>query len=263
MPRKPAKIQHVKRKAIPHVIKSTTMKITAIISLYNSGRWLHNRINNLMETDTYKRGELFIYAVNAQSPDPRDDQIANQYAGRDKFHYEIINPCTVYGAWNHAIKKTSTPFITNANADDINSPDCYDKLIAACEAHDALVAYSDWYVLTQENQPWRPGKMDAGPDHCGQYNPDKNQLSCGHFPVWRRDLHDKVGYFDPSLKALGDADLWLRAWRMGYRNFFYFGEHLGGYLWRNGDNLWHRVDDATRASEWEKVFSRPPGKLDF
>jgi Glycosyltransferases involved in cell wall biogenesis len=105
MPRSKQEIKLHKQRV--HSIKKTMdLKITAIISLYNSGRWLQNRINNLMSTTTYRKGELLIYCVNAQSPDPNDDQIANKYAGHPNFHYEILpEPCTVYAAWNHAIRK--------------------------------------------------------------------------------------------------------------------------------------------------------------
>lgn len=240
------------------------LKITAIVSLYNSGRWLHNRIHNLMSTTSYRKGELLIYCVNAQSPDPQDDQIANKFAGYTNFHYEILpQTCTVYAAWNHAIKKTDTKYLTNANADDITAPDAYDKLIHAIESTDSILAYSDWLITSQENQQWKPGEIIGNVEHLGHYNPEGGQLSCGHFPVWCRSLHEKVGYFDPNMKALGDADLWFRAWKMGVRNFTYYGEPLGGYLWRSGQNLWHRVPDDSRAKEWTTLFSRQPVKLDF
>jgi hypothetical protein len=117
--------------------------------------------------------------------------------------------------------------------------------------------------MSIENQTWVPGQLQGNVEHIGYYNPENGQLSCGHFPVWKRELHDKVGYFDPTMKALGDADLWFRAWKMGIKNFHYYGEPLGGYLWRSGQNLWHRVDDGTRHQEWQKLFSRQPIKLDF
>lgn len=239
-------------------------RLTAIISLFNSGRWLHNRIRNLMETTLYQKGELLIFAVNSQSPDPQDDAIANQYAGKPNFHYEIQHEKTsCYGSWNYAIQKTNTTYLTNANTDDIIAPDAYDKLIHAIETTGSLLAYPDWYLVVEENQSWNQAQQKGQLDRIGHYNPDRDQMSCGHFPIWKREIHDKVGLFDPSFKALGDAELWYRLWITGHRNFLYYGEPLGGYLWRYGQNLWHRVDDPTRAKEWEKLHATKPGKLNF
>jgi O-antigen biosynthesis protein len=239
----------------------TTMKITALVSLFNSSRWLRNRIQNLLETDAYRRGELLIFMLNCQSHDVGDDAIAVQYAGVPRVHYEVYHePCSVYAAWNYMIRRTITPYLTNANTDDVVAPDAYTKLMAACEASGSILAYPDWYVTNQENQRW---PINGWLDQNGYYSPESGQLSCGHFPVWKRELHNQVGLFDPSFRALGDADLWFRAWRMGIRNFCYHGEPLGGYLWRNGQNLWHRVDDTARAAEWAKLFGRRNEKLDF
>lgn len=240
---------------------SKTPTLTAIVSLYNSGTWLHNRIDNLMKTSLYHRGQLLIFCVNAQSPDVNDDIIANSFSGRANFHYEVVPYMTVYGAWNHAIRKTDSEFITNANADDLVSPDCYETLISACVQSNAALAYCGWYSVHQSNMKWE--QISGFWNHVAYYNPLANQHSCGHMPVWRRSIHSQIGLFDPSFKALGDADLWFRCWMNNIRSFAPIDLPLGAYLWRNGENLWHKTDEGTRAKEWKIIANRQPGKLDF
>lgn len=238
---------------------SNKISLTAIVSLYNSGQWLRNRIENLLRTNIYRRNELLIYCVNASSSDPNDDAIPNEYSGIPNFHYEIIPQCTVYAAWNHAIKRVDTEFITNANADDIVSPDCYDILISACK--DSSLAYCGWYTVGIANMKWEEVKGTW--ENVTIYNPTANHHSCGHFPLWKRSIHDRVGLFDPSFKAIGDADLWWRCWVNNIRDFNPVDMPLGAYLWRFGSNLWHRTDEDTRKREWQTISSRQPGKLEF
>jgi len=237
-------------------------KLTALVSLYNSGQFLENRINNLANTTAYKQGDLLIYLINASSPDPDDDRIANKFAGMVNYTYEVIPHCTVYAAWNHAISKVKTPFITNANADDIIHPDAYTTMMKMCNQHHSVLAYCDWYMLDR-TQPWPDQGFNLPTHRAGQYNPQAGNMSCGHFPLWKRSIHDQIGLFDPWFKALGDADLWYRCWISSIKNFIYVSNTLGGYQWRGGDNLWHRTHEAIRHEEWKRIYGRQPGKLEI
>jgi hypothetical protein len=45
--------------------------------------------------------------------------------------------------------------------------------------------------------------------------------------MWRRNLHQIHGYFNPAFKSAGDYDFWLRV--AGERNFFHLPLMLGLY----------------------------------
>jgi hypothetical protein len=36
-------------------------------------------------------------------------------------------------------------------------------------------------------------------------------------PLWKKSLHDRIGFFDESYKTAADGDLWLRAAASGCR----------------------------------------------
>lgn len=234
-------------------------KLVAMVSVYNSSQWLRDRIINLMETKIYARGELTIYLANANSPSADDDTICNEYVGRSNIKYERIGDCTVYGAWNHMVKNSNEPYITNANSDDLVSPECYDFLIETCEERQSHLSFVDWVTIGDEVKKW---KDVAGPGNgVPAYNPTVDQYSCGHFPLWRRSLHDKIGFFDPWFKALGDADFWYRAWINEIRDFVPVGLQMAAYRWRDGQNLWNRTAEEQRTAEWERLRSRQPGQI--
>ena len=241
--------------------KMSDLKVTAMVSIYNSSRWLRARLTNLFETNAHKRGQLLIYCVNAQSPDPTDNLICESFAGYDNFHYEVIDFCTVYGAWNHIINRTSTKYLTNCNTDDLNAPNYFDEAIRTLEQTKSSIVHCDWYSIGPSINHWSEIRGTA--NNATYFNPDADLISCGHMPLWDRSVHDKVGLFDPWFKALGDADLWLRAWRNGIKDFEFLNAPLGAYRWRDGDNLWNRTEEGQRAAEWDRLRNRQPGKLTF
>lgn len=222
---------------------------SAIVSVYNSSQWLENRLNNLLESDL--GNDLQIICVNANSPDPKDHEILENYSKHERIKYIKLNErITVYAAWNLAIKESLSKYVTNANSDDIVAPNCYSKLVNALEScgKEYSFAYCSWYATDVPNQQWG-NKHSIDPNNPGYYAGKIENGTVGHFPLWRRCLHTKYGYFDESLKALGDAEWWARCFYIGKQKFCWVSEYLGIYLWRHGENLWNK---EITAEEWGK-----------
>lgn len=234
-------------------------KVVAMISLYKSGKWLRQRFDNLMQTKTWRRGDLLIYATNAESPDEADHSISLEYTVHRNFKYDRIADCSVYQTWAHIIRATNTEYITNANADDLIAPNAYDIMIEACEKSNAHLAYCGWHTIGEEVKHW--GQITGPGNPLSGFDPSRDLMSCGHFPLWSRKLHEKIGNFDGSFRAAGDADFWMRAWVNNIRDFVPVNMPLGGYRWRDGDNLWHRTAEDIRTREWATIHSRKPGRL--
>ena len=52
----------------------------------------------------------------------------------------------------------------------------------------------------------------------------------GPHPMWRRSVHETLGYFDPSFEVAGDYDFFIQlAWRFGA---LHIRENLGLYTQR-------------------------------
>jgi GT2 family glycosyltransferase len=219
-------------------------KLTAIISCYNSGEWLDNRINNLMQSSIVS--DMEIVCVNANSPDPRDDDIPQRYPVT---YFKLDDRISVYEAWNYAIERTNSTYIVNANSDDLVSPECYSKLAGVLDSGYDF-CYPSWFTTKVPNLKWGSHlpHVDFG-GKPGNYNGDLSRSGVGHFPMWRRSLHDKVGYFDGSFKALGDAEFWARCFFTANARFFWLNEMLAVYLWRDGLNLW---STSINSDEWSR-----------
>ena len=217
--------------------------LAVLVSCYNSGDWLENRLKNLLASTVVDR--MQIICVNANSPDQRDEDIPQKYPVT---YYRLAERVSVYEAWNYAIQKSDTTYVTNANTDDLVAPECYETLMSILD-NGADFAYPSWYTTHIPNLVWgeHHGKVDDS-GIPGQYCGNLDKSGVGHFPMWRRSLHDKLGYFKPEFNALGDAEFWARALHLAKAKFAWHPEMLAIYLWRNGENLWHR---SINEREWD------------
>jgi glycosyltransferase involved in cell wall biosynthesis len=222
-------------------------KLTVMVSIYNSGDWIENRIKNLLQSSMLK--DMEIWCVNAASPDERDDEIPRKFP--QVKYLKLMERITVYETWNYIIQNSKGTYITNANTDDLIHPKGYERLVKALdEAGPGFgFAYPSWMTTSVANQEW-PSIIKASKDgRPGNYAGNIEAAGVGHFPMWRRSLHQQVGLFDENYRALADADWWARCYHVAKTKFKWVDQYLGCYLWRNGDNLWHR---ETTPEEWKR-----------
>lgn len=93
------------------------VKLSFLISTYDSGQYLDRRLHNLLIGQTEQDIEVVI--VNPNSPGT-DDIIAQKWAAQDKrINYIYVPEREPYGtSWLRAWKAAKGEFVTNANADD-------------------------------------------------------------------------------------------------------------------------------------------------
>lgn len=221
-----------------------------MVSLYNSGDWISNRLQNLLQSDC--RDDMEVWCVNADSPDQRDHDIPQQFPVR---YVRLPARVNVYAAWNHIIQNSDSRFITNANSDDLIAPNGYSMLMNNLDAHgDGYgFAYPSWYCTDIPNQQWNSLRNIDQEGRPGDYHGNLDSGGVGHFPLWRRSLHERAGLFDDKFQALADADWWARCYFILGTKFIWINHWLAAYLWRNGDNLWHR---AINADEWDRYHHK-------
>ena len=137
---------------------------------------------------------------------------------------------TIYAAWNRGIKASRGTYLTNANADDRHRPDALEIMARTLDEHpDAGLVWANMYLTAVENQPFHA----ATPMGRSDWPPfDRRTLAVYNFvgpqPMWRRSLHDRHGWFDPSFEIAGDYEFWLRLAEQ--ERFLLIPEILGLYL---------------------------------
>ena len=143
----------------------------------------------------------------------------------------------VYNAWNIGIKNSTTEYVTNWNIDDIRHPINTKIKYDLLNNNPEYDLTYNWYVATtDENENFY--NIDLNKKEYLKYPDNYHNVvleNCfaGPDPVWRKSLHDKVGYFDyENFSTIGDWEMWIRFAKLGSK-FKLIPEVLCVYLDHN------------------------------
>lgn len=182
--------------------------ISAIVSTYNSEKFLRGRLDDLLNQSLGDRLEIIIVNSGSQQ---NEDVIIKEYIARYPNIKSIKTPFreTIYQAWNRGIKLATGKYITNANTDDRLHPKALEILtnITVSNPHLGLV-YADQVISDEPNALFNDTK-DSAIMKRPRYS--RLRLLAGHIvgpqAVWKASLHfqDQI-WFDDNYEVAGDYD---------------------------------------------------------
>jgi len=225
-------------------IKDMTKKL----SIPNLGDWGFD-ILNLTETNIHNQNPYKVSVITAIGPlavyekfIPRYiDNVKDQHFFKETEHIIVYSEWSdlfndlknysnfvlmkedrkagMYHAWNLGIKAATTPYVTNWNIDDIRHPINtkikYDMLIN----NDIDVAYNYYFATRDSNLNFYNAGIELQPTVPFPDNyEDYALLDCliGPDPMWKKELHNKVGYFSlDEYATIGDWEMWVRFAKAG------------------------------------------------
>ena len=239
-------------------------RVTAIVSAYNSERFLRGCLEDL-EAQTIAH-ELEIIVVDTASPQ-NERALVTEFQQRysNIVYIRTEQRETVYGAWNRGLQAAHAPYVTNANTDDRHRPDALEKLAANLDAHPEItLVYADCLITRTENERFETAHP-VGRFQWLDFDPQA-LLSRGCFvgpqPMWRRQVHEEHGYFDAQFVSAGDYEFWLRLAQN--RKFLHVKETLGLYL-ESPTSVEHSSQDRVKREvpmaqdRYKKVLLAPAG----
>lgn len=227
------------------------INVSAIVSVYNSERFIRGCLEDLVAQTLYRRGELEIVVVNTGSPQ-NEDPIIREFVKKNRNikYIKTEQRETVYQAWNRGIKAAEGEYITNANTDDRHRVDALEIMASQLDKScDIVLVYANSYITGKANDTFnshRPKLALVYPQY------DRNTLlkwcCIGPQPMWRRSLHDELGFFDERYKVAGDYEFWLRISEK------YQFKHIDDYLglfYKANDNLEFQDMDRSHQETFE------------
>lgn len=188
-------------------------EVSAIVSTYNSEEFIEGCLIDLTNQSLYKKGGLEIIVINSGSQQ-NEEIIVKKFQQRfDNIKYiKSENREGIYSAWNRGVKAASGKYLTNANTDDRHHPEALEILKTELDKNpDVDLVYSDFYLTHTPNQQFENAKVNQEiirPD----FKPEIMHEGCfmGPQPVWRAEIHKKIGYFNEAFKSSGDYEFWSR-----------------------------------------------------
>ncbi len=192
-----------------------TPRAAVIVSLYNAADKLPLFLHALRTQTLLREKQVELIFIDSGSPAQEYAALTNTLKDFSlPFVYaRTPNRETIQTAWNRGIALSRAPYLSFLGVDEAIIPDSLAVLAAALDADPNV----DWVqgdsLLTEVDQKgcWSRDIMTY--DREG-YTPNHVYLETCYLSwvgaMYRRSIHDRVGYYDGSFRATGDNEFKLR-----------------------------------------------------
>lgn len=186
-------------------------KCSLFCTLYKGKKFVDGYIEDMLKQSIFLDIE-FIF-LDCASPENEKDKLLLLTEKYNNIKYFRLNKDPgLYAGWNECIKLCSAPIIGNWNIDDRKNKEGIEILLNQFYKNLNLdIAYGFTYISYIENEKYN----DNSYNEIYPYLPHtfenllrNNSPHC--MPLWKKNLHDRFGYFDENYKTAADADFWLR-----------------------------------------------------
>jgi len=230
--------------------------VSAIVSAYNSERFMLDRLQNLVEQTLFEKNRLEIIVIDSGSAQ-NEEHIISEFMRR---HNHLVYVRTgaresVYGAWNRGIRLAKGRYVINANTDDRFAAKALERLADAVDRNSGLqAAYGDWLQTEVENDCFEsntPKETFTYPE----FDPTllfHSQIT-SHAAMIRKDVFEKIGLFNGEFEVYGDREFMLRFSVNGFKAQRI--PEIVGLYFKNADGLeFSRKESGDR--EYRRLLER-------
>jgi hypothetical protein len=182
------------------------VEISIITSLYRCEQYIQRYFNAVEKISNLAECE-FIFIHN--DPTPEEESALKKCLGSCKlisYQYISVPRESLYASWNRAINLSKGRYLAIWNVDDVRYPKSLqvqkDMLLST---DDIGLVYGDrQWITSLESESI---KTYRARDVYKKIVPD---FQDGAFIMWKKSVHDRVGFFDEQFLISGDRDFWFR-----------------------------------------------------
>lgn len=204
-------------------------KISVITSLFHCAQYLDYYFDGVDAVTNFDKCE-FVLIHNDPQPD-EEEIISRRIAGRKNFVHVRVPRETLYASWNRGVAESHAEYLANWNVDDRRTPDSLELMAATLDANpEAVMTYGDTIGIREIGQTTGDWQIQA------EYGPKTRKRFLhshfiGCFQMWRRSIHERVGFYDEQFKLAGDYEFQIRT-----AHFFPLKKTAGnmGYFLKGG-----------------------------
>lgn len=190
-----------------------TPKVSVVVPTFNYGRFLPQSLESIVQQN-YQDFEVIVVDIQAGSTDDTRaviESFQTEHPGR--IRYECQDGKGLSNARNTGIRVSEGELIAFLDADDLWMPQKLAMQVGALETHpDAAMVYTDveyFWDETDELLKKYQSEQISGDEGILRQLLFENIIATPT-PLVRRWVFERVGYFDESLVACEDWDMWLR-----------------------------------------------------
>ncbi len=186
-------------------------KISVIVSLYNAAPKLPLFLQLLSYQTMIQKGEVEVILIDSGSPDQEYSVFQNIVSNFNiPFVYARSKQReTIQNAWNRGIKLSRSPYITFLGVDETILPECLEVLSIELDNHHDI----DWVIshsLVANVNTNGDRQNDIMLYDRRNYDQKLVYLETCYLSLvgglYRRNIHDRFGYYDMSYRGAGDTE---------------------------------------------------------
>jgi glycosyltransferase involved in cell wall biosynthesis len=196
--------------------------VSVIVPNYNHAPFLRRRLDSILG-QTYQDFEL-ILLDDCSTDESRE--ILREYAGdpRARLEFNEKNSGTPYTQWNKGVRMAVGRYVWIAESDDYAEPCFLERLVAALDAdprvtfaycrsrrvsaNGSLGGFVDTiYFADLDPRRWASDFNEDGLDECRRHFVRFNTASNASAVVFRKDVYERVGGADESMRLCADWKL--------------------------------------------------------
>ena len=196
--------------------------VSVIVPNYNHARFLRQRLDSIL-AQTYQDFEL-ILLDDCSTDDSRT--ILEEYArdARARLDFNELNSGSPFKQWNKGVRLARGQYVWIAESDDYADARLLERLVALLDSDPAVTyaycrswrvtegdqrdGFGDFYLTHLDPSRWTTDYCAHGRDECRDYLIQQNTVPNASGVVFRREIYERVGGADESLRLCGDWKLW-------------------------------------------------------
>gem|GEM_PF-997989 len=228
-------------------------KVTALVSTYASEAFIGECLSDLVSQTIADQIEVIV--IDAASPQDERSVVEQFQAKYPNIRYRRMpERIGIYEAWNIAARMATGEYLISCSTNDRLRHDACEILARTLDDQpEVALAYGYTYLTRTPHQPFDRATLFSlyvWTDY--DYEDLLERCMVGPHPMWRRSLHDTVGYFDESLMALGDQDFWLRVGREHTMKVipYFTGLYLVSSDSLTGNSERNRIEEDRIRAKW-------------
>jgi glycosyltransferase involved in cell wall biosynthesis len=186
-------------------------KAGIVVSLYKAASKLPFFMRSLNNVRLCSKAPFEVLFIDSGSP---QDELAAYKAAVAETRLECLYARTdqretIQAAWNRGLGLSRAPYVTFLGVDEMLRPDALDTLVRILDAEPGIDWVQGHGVITAVD---KNGAYDRDVMPYSRTAPSKyyHYLDCTYLSyvggLYRRSIHERLGYYDPSFRAAGDTE---------------------------------------------------------
>jgi glycosyltransferase involved in cell wall biosynthesis len=196
--------------------------VSVVVPNYNHARYLRRRIESVLG-QTYQDFEVILLDdCSTDESRPIIEEYRNDPRVRIEFNAE--NSGSVFKQWNKGVQMARGRYVWIAESDDYGDAGLLARTVAILEERpgitfvycrswsvdedDKILGYANSYLDCLDANHWKADFIVDGLEECRRFFALTNPVPNASAVVFRKEVYDKVGRADESLRVCGDYKVW-------------------------------------------------------